>query len=124
MVTTTCVANAPYCLAHEFGHVLGCAHDRLTDRNDPKDFKGRFRFSFGYYFEQGERTIGDMMAYPGAENRQFYFSNPGVMFDGTHQPFGEPDLLPSGEVNPDSADCARTIRESQMWVANDEPNGD
>lgn len=62
-------------LAHEFGHVLGCAHDR----QNAQEGDGAFSYSHGYRFIGADgRQYHDIMAYPpGIELG--YFSNPDVM---------------------------------------------
>src|SRR5690606_8378537 len=59
-------------VAHEFGHVLGCAHDRQNARSG----QGAFPYSFGYRFVGSDgRQYRDLMAYPPGTELG-YFSNP------------------------------------------------
>ena len=102
-----------YNFTHELGHNLGCNH------NAPK--KGLYRFSRGYCFNLSDgKTYGTIMSYCGANRRILYYSNPGVKYPdpGSGKPTGEPELKPDGSQNPDAADCARTIRDSKLQVAN------
>ncbi len=74
-------------LAHELGHNLGLAHDRLH-----ADIFGLFTYSFGNYFignSGGWRTIMSYAA--GGTLGAPVFSNPNVLFDGgvTGVPIGQ-----------------------------------
>lgn len=90
--------------AHEWGHNLGCHHDRGST-----DGIGCDSYSFGHFFRgRSGNKWGTIMSYWG--DRIPRFSNPGTMFDG----------VPTGlaEGDPNAADNARTIRERQFVTAN------
>jgi hypothetical protein len=62
-------------VAHELGHLFGCAHDRENARSGP----GAFSFSYGYRFTGADgRQYRDIMAYPPGTELP-YFSNPDVV---------------------------------------------
>lgn len=102
-----------YDFTHELGHNLGCHH------NEPKT--GLYRFSRGYCFDLPDgHTYGTIMSYCGADRRISYYSSPAVKYPNatSGHDTGEPELLPDGKSNPSAADCARTIRDSKLQVAN------
>lgn len=62
-------------VAHEFGHVFGCAHDRENALSG----QGAFSFSYGYrFFGADGRQYRDIMSYPPGTELS-YFSNPEVV---------------------------------------------
>jgi hypothetical protein len=87
-------------VAHELGHVFGCAHDRENAFSGP----GTYSYSYGYrFFGADGAQYRDIMAYPpGIELN--YFSNPRVL---APRPAGVPMGIPEGR--PGEADAARTI---------------
>ncbi len=96
-------------LAHEIGHLCGCAHDRehAGDPNDP--FYTSLRsYIFGYRVEIQDVTYIDVMAYePGVALP--YFANPRIQLDGVALGVPAGGNLPS--------DTARTINETAPYVA-------
>lgn len=78
----------PWVLAHEFGHGLGCAHDRATVEDYPEHGgSGIFPYSYGYQ-EPGGAFV-TIMAYdwtgacePGICPRIAHYSNPEVEYQG------------------------------------------
>ena len=62
-------------LAHELGHLFGCAHDRQNSGGAG----GAYSFSYGYRFTGADgRQYRDIMAYPPGTELG-YFSNPAVI---------------------------------------------
>jgi hypothetical protein len=62
-------------VAHELGHLFGCAHDRENARSGA----GAFSYSYGYRFAGADgRQYRDIMAYPPGTELP-YFSNPDVI---------------------------------------------
>lgn len=95
-------------LAHEIGHLCGCAHDREHAVN-LAFYVGLRPYIFGYRFEIQDVTYVDVMAYePGVSFPSF--ANPLLQVDGV--PLGVPEggTLPS--------DTARTINETAPYVSN------
>jgi hypothetical protein len=93
--------------AHEFGHNMGCAHDR-----DNAGTQGAYAYSYGYQHPLGFfRTI---MAYPngcpGNCPRFPNFSNPDIFLAGA------PTGVPAG--HPDSADNTTTLNNTSWVVSN------
>ncbi len=95
-------------LAHEFGHVLGCVHDRENSSGD----SGAYPYSYGYrFFGADGIQYRDIMAYaPGRELG--YFSNPNVTVPA---PVSRPIGVPAGQ--PGEADAARTIEQNAFEAA-------
>lgn len=81
VVVSRICATGYYSLAHEWGHNMGCAHDRAN-----ASVLGAYDYSFGYQApDEAFRTI---MAYncPGGCTRVNYWSNPDKQYGG--QPMG------------------------------------
>ncbi|WP_414662729.1 reprolysin-like metallopeptidase [Horticoccus sp. 23ND18S-11] len=85
---------------HEFGHVMGCAHDRENAFSG----EGAFSFSYGYRFIGADNIqYHDIMSYPpGVELA--YFSNPDVVAPA---PINVPLGIPAGR--PGESNSALTI---------------
>ncbi len=97
-------------LAHELGHLLGCAHDRehMGFPADSEFAKARKPYMFGHRFEVEGVTYIDVMSYePGIYVP--YFGNPLLNLDGV--PMG----VPAEQERP--SDGARTINETAPFVA-------
>lgn len=95
-------------VAHELGHLLGCAHDRDNARSGP----GAFSFSYGYRFAGADgRQYRDIMAYPPG-NELPYFSNPDVM---APSPVSAPLGIAAGR--PGEANTALTIERTAFATA-------
>jgi hypothetical protein len=104
-------------LAHELGHNMGLAHDRVSaagsddtngDTNllDPEEY-GRFAYSFGYSTAAGAGNFYTIMSIPQAGQTGFrVFSNPRVTFCGG---------LPCGVE--EQEDNARTLEQTMPIVA-------
>jgi hypothetical protein len=109
VINWTCVDESYRCVAHEFGHVLGVAHDRGTD-----SYRGwSSNYSFGYCFRANDGSDhGDLMAYQCADRREVLFSDPLSVFKvrpgDTGVPTGVAEFNAAGQRNSDAADAART----------------
>lgn len=94
---------------HEFGHVLGCAHDRQNAVSG----EGAFSYSYGYRFLGADsRQYHDIMSYPPGTELS-YFSNPQVTVPA---PVNAPIGIESGR--PGEADTARTIEQTAFLTSN------
>jgi len=106
VINNTCVAARWMCFAHEFGHVLGAAHD---DGN--VDYPGYYDDARGWTWSgDAERSdsicYGDLMQYRCATNRALVYSNPNVNDRGK----------PTGKRG--AADNARAMQAGAKFVAN------
>ncbi|MDO8544366.1 MAG: zinc-dependent metalloprotease family protein [Opitutaceae bacterium] len=102
-------------VAHELGHLFGCAHERLdyfADGRPPTP--GRHPYSYGYRFRAASGALfHDIMAYPpGVEIG--YFSNPRIS-----APVPAPDGSAGGidAGMPGETDTSRTIEDAAFEVA-------
>jgi hypothetical protein len=93
--SVTVQRHASHVLAHEIGHNLGLAHDRLNS-----DVEGAYPYAYGY---QDPPFFRDLMAYECAGTpcpRILQFSNPRVTYQGR----------PTGRI--DSEDNARALEQT------------
>lgn len=96
-------------VAHEIGHVCGCAHDRENATSG----QGAYPFSYGYrFFGANGREYRDIMAYPPGQQLA-YFSTPAVVLPA---PISVAIGVAAGA--PGEADTARTIEDNAHMVAN------
>ena len=103
-------------VAHELGHLFGCAHDRANATHD-----GAFPYSFGYRFVGANGVwYHDIMGYsrlPGTFTPEAlelgYFSNPRILIP---PPVNAPIGIPAG--SPGESDTARTIEQTAFSTAN------
>jgi hypothetical protein len=93
---------------HEFGHVLGCAHDRENAFTG----RGAYDYSYGFrFFGADGRQYHDIMAYPpGAELS--YFSNPNI-----NLPAPVAAALGIAPGRPGESDTALTIEQNAFTVS-------
>lgn len=94
-------------VAHEFGHILGCAHDRENAQTT-----GSYSYSYGYRF-RGTNGVQyrDIMSYaPGTELS--YFSNPAVIVPA---PINAPIGIARGLAG--ESETAMTIEQNAFDVA-------
>lgn len=98
-------------VAHEMGHVLGCAHAR-GDAGTGTDRDGAYSYSYGYrFFGKNGLQYRDIMAYsPGTQLP--YFSNPDVT-----APSPISVAMGVSRGTPGEADCAHTIDRNAFEVA-------
>lgn len=95
-------------LSHEFGHILGCAHDRENSGGDG----GAYPYSYGYRFIGADgRQYRDIMAYPPGTELS-YFSNPNVIAPA---PANVPLGIPAGR--PGESNNALTIEQNAFAVS-------
>lgn len=96
-------------VAHEFGHVLGCAHDRPNAASG----EGAYPYSYGYRFIGGDgQQYHDIMAYPPGQELA-YFSNPRVILPA---PINAALGIAAG--SPGESDTAGTIEQTAFLTAN------
>jgi hypothetical protein len=99
-----------YVMPHEFGHNLGCEHDRENASS-----VGAYSYSYGYRFRANDgRLYRDIMAYdPGTQLG--YFSNPNIQAPAP-APAGWPGGVAIGQ--PLETDNSLTIEQNAFLVAN------
>lgn len=101
------LASGTNYVSHEFGHLLGCAHDRENAFTP-----GAYAYSYGYRFFGADGVrYHDIMSYPpGIELG--YFSNPNVVAPA---PVGVPVGIAAGLSG--ESDTARTIEQAAFEAA-------
>jgi hypothetical protein len=95
-------------VAHELGHLFGCAHDRQNALSGA----GAYSFSYGYRFTGADgRQYRDLMAYPPG-NELNYYSNPDVIAPA---PASAPLGIAAGR--PGESNTALTIERTAFYAA-------
>ena len=95
-------------VAHELGHVFGCAHDRENAMSGA----GAFSYSYGYRFVGADgRQYHDIMSYPPGTELA-YFSNPSIIVP---EPVNAAIGVPAGR--PGESNSALTIERTAFSTA-------
>lgn len=95
-------------VAHELGHLFGCAHDRENALSGP----GSFSYSYGYrFFGADGAQYHDIMSYPPGIELGFY-SNPRVV---APRPAAVPVGIAAGL--PGESDSAQTIERNAFAIS-------
>ncbi len=97
----------PYIYTHEFGHGLGCKHERLNESGGLPD---QFNYAYSFYDNGNKFRFTVMYHATGTTEVVPYFSNPNISIDGVPLGIMEGSVDEAG--NPNSADNARFINET------------